>query len=213
LMDVIYPQAEKHFVSGSLSWKRGYERLWLELYHPQLFERLERSGSGGWLSESEKRSFESDLCRLVPGTEDIDPFSFNWRPVTVSSHFIRRLSAYLPAVEWLELPRFVDQKIENHIRERIQEFQRGMLDDDSLIDQKEGSFFRELRLDTLVLRDLWLNERGVTRRLIVEKYNLSPVQASGLLRNMLRRGLLTKQGRGRVTYYRLPPDAYLPTER
>jgi hypothetical protein len=210
LLDIIYPDAEKHFVAGDLSWKRGFERFWLERFHPQIFERLERSQTEGGFSEDDRRAFETRINRLVPGTEDVNPNSFDWRPVTVSSPVILCLESYLPAEEWLDLPRFVQETIERFVEERIQEYQRGMLDDYSLTSLQERGFYPKLRQDTLILRDLWLKEESITRRQIIEKYKLTPGKASRLLRSMLRRDLLERHGRGGGTFYRLPPDAYPP---
>jgi hypothetical protein len=95
--------------------------------------------------------------------------------------------------------------------DRIQEYQRGILDNRSLINTQERSFFPKLSSDVLVLRDLWLNKSGITRRQIIEKYNLSPGQVSYLLRNMLLQGLVVKGGRGQATCYYLHPDAFPST--
>jgi hypothetical protein len=208
LMDIIYPGAEKHFVSGTFSWKRGFERLWLELYHPQLLKRLELSQNEGGYNEDERRVIESHLIRLIPGTEDVRADSFEWQPVTVSSPWVSKLSAYLPAEELLNLPGFVDQLIEDYMRDRIQEYQRGMLDSKSLSRYRDGGLLPQLGLDTLVLRDLWLDKQGITRRRVIEKYNLSAGQASRLLKGMLRRGLLIRRGYGRAARYFLHPEAY-----
>ncbi len=213
LLDIIYPQAEKHFVAGQLSWKRGFARRWLELYHPQLLEQLQRSPNEGGLSEGERRAFETLLIRLLPGMEDVNMSSFDWRPVTVSSSLVMKLSAYLPPEEWLALPRYVNETIEDYMEERIYEYQRGILDNYSIINIREGSFFPKLGQDALILRDLWLHEGGITRRQIIEKYNLSSSQASRLLKGMLERGLLTRQGWGRAACYFLHPDAYPATPR
>jgi hypothetical protein len=77
---------------------------------------------------------------------------------------------------------------------------------------RQGGRFPKLSLDSLVLRDLWLDEDGIRRRQIMERYQLTAAQASRLLRKMIRGGLLVKIGGGRNTSYILPPDAYLDFE-
>ena len=208
LLDIIYPQAESHFVAGKFSWKMGFERLWLERFHPHILEQIELPTSEGGLSERERYAFESQLKRLVPGTVDVTAASCNWSMVTISSPLVLSLSRFLPAEEWLELPLFVEKKIEDYIEARIREYRRGLLDDSSLTSLQKGP---KMRQETLILRDLWLNDQGITRRQIIEKYDISPGQASRLLKDMLRRGLLIRQGRGRNARYCLHPDAHSST--
>jgi hypothetical protein len=211
LLDILYPQAEKQFVAGASSWKKSFHRLWLESFHPHLLQQLNSSpGRDGSVVEN-RHVLINHLIRLIPGTEDVDAASFDWQPITASSPDIQKLTKYLPAKEWLELPRFVDKMIEDYIGSRIREYQRGMLDELVIPGTAAKGTYPRLRLESLVLRDLWLEECSISRRAIVEKYNLSSEQASRLLKKMLRSGLLIRKGHGRGAFYCLHPDAYPST--
>jgi hypothetical protein len=211
LLDILYPAAEKQFVAGAYSWKTSFHRLWLETFHPHLLGQLDSStGRDGPVDEN-RHVLINHLIRLIPGTEDVDATSLDWRPITASSPDVQKLTKYLPAKEWLELPRFVDKMIEDYIGSRIREYQRGMLDELVIPGTAAKGTYPRLRLESLVLRDLWLEECSISRRAIVEKYNLSSEQASRLLKKMLRSGLLIRKGHGRGAFYCLHPDAYPST--
>jgi hypothetical protein len=209
LLNLIYPQAETHFVAGVLGWKVQYDRLWLKLFYPDLHEKINLARDEGDVIDGEIRVLINNTMRLMLGTEDTEPFSLDWRPITAASSTLQKVSKYLPAEEWLDLPKFVDKTMEDYIAERIVEYQRGKSGDSLRGSLREGGFFPKLSLDIQVLRDLWLDEGGIKRCEIIEKYHLTPAGASRLLRKMMRRGLLVKVGHGRSTFYILPPDAYL----
>jgi hypothetical protein len=210
LLDILYPKAEKQFVAGASSWKKPFHRLWLEAFHPHLLEQFDRSYREDGSVDEKKHVLINHLIRLVPGTEDVDAASFDWRPITASSPDVQKLTKYLPAEEWLELPRFVDKVIEDYMRARIREYQRGMFDELVIPELPTGDTYPKIRLESLVLRDLWLEECSISRRAIAEKYNLSSEQAYLLLKKMLRKGLLIRKGHGRGAFYCLHPDAYPP---
>ena len=161
--------------------------------------------------DEKRHALINHLIRLVPGTEDVNAASFDWRPITASSPDVQKLTKYLPAEEWLELPRFVDKMIEDYMRARIREYQRGMFDELEIPELPTVGTFPKLRLESLILRDLWLEECSISRRAITEKYNLSSKQAYRLLMKMLRSGLLLRKGHGRGAFYCLHPDAYSST--
>jgi hypothetical protein len=210
LLDIIYPEAEKQFVAGASSWKKPFHLLWLETFHPHLLEQFDRSYRQDGSVDEKRHALINYLIRLVPGTEDVNAASFDWRPITASSTDIQKLTEYLPAEEWLELPRFVNKMIEDYMRARIREYQRGMFDELVIPELPTGSTDPKLRLESLVIRDLWLQECSISRRAIAEKYNLSSEQAYRLLKKMLRSGLLIRKGHGRGAFYCLHPDAYPP---
>jgi hypothetical protein len=205
LMEIIYPRAEARFVAGALGWKAKFDRLWLELFHPFLLAQIDQARDEDGIIDGEMRVLVSNTSRLIPGTEDVEPGSFAWQTVKVSSPIIQKLSRFLPAEEWLELPQFVNKTIEDYIAERIHEYKCGKVESQLLGRIKQDSFFPMLGLDTLILRDLWLNEEGITRRQIIQKYELPAGQVYSLLQKMIRQGILIKIGRGRSTQYILPP--------
>jgi hypothetical protein len=205
LMEIIYPRAETRFVAGVLGWKAKFDRLWLELFHPYLLAQINQARDEDGIIDGEMRVLVSNTSRLIPGTEDVESESFAWQTVSVSSPIIRKLSRFLPPEEWLELPQFVNKTIEDYIAERIHEYKRGKIESQLQGRIYQDSFFPTLGLDTLILRDLWLNEEGITRLQIIRKYELSAGQVYRLLQKMIRRGSLIKVGRGRSTHYTLPP--------
>ena len=211
LLDIIYPEAEKQFVAGASSWKKPFHLLWLQAFHPHLLEQFERFCRQDGCVDEKRHALINHLIRLVPGTEDVNAASFDWRPITASSPDVQKLTKYLPAEEWLELPRFVNKMIEDYMRARIREYQRGMFDELEIPELPTVGTFPKLRLESLILRDLWLEECSISRRAITEKYNLSSKQAYRLLMKMLRSGLLLRKGHGRGAFYCLHPDAFLPT--
>jgi len=212
LMDIIFPEAETHFVAGVSGWKAQYDRVWLRLFHPGLFEKINLSKDEDGAVDGEMRVLANNTLRLMVGTEDIEPGSFAWQPITPSSSIVQKLSKYLDAEEWLDLPKFVNKTIEDYVSERIQEYRRGKSGDTLNGNLRQGGYFPKLDLDSLILRDLWLDEAGIRRRQIMEKFQLTAPQASRLLKKMIRQGLLVKVGHGRNTSYILPPDAYLGFE-
>jgi hypothetical protein len=208
LLDILYPKAEKQFVAGAFSWKKSFHRLWLESFHPHLLKQFDRSHHRDGSVDENRHALINHLIRLVPGTEDVDAASFEWRPITTSSPSVQKLTKYLPAEDWLELPRFVDKMIEDYMRARIREYQRGMFDELVIPGLPTVAIQSKLSLESLVLRDLWLEKCSISRRAIAEKYDLFPEQASRLLKKMLTSGLLIRKGYGRGTFYCLHPDAY-----
>jgi hypothetical protein len=204
LMEIIYPRAETRFVAGVLGWKAKFDRLWLELFHPDLLAQINRARDEDGIIDGEMRVLVSNTSRLIPGTEDVEPGSFAWQTVSVSSPIIQKLSRFLPPEEWLELPQFVNKTNEDYVAERIHEYKRGKIESQLQGRIYQDSFFPTLGLDTLILRDLWLNEDGITRLQIIRKYELSAGRAYRLLQKMIRRGILIKVGRGRSTHYILP---------
>jgi hypothetical protein len=205
LVEILYPWAETHFVAGVLGWKSKFDRLWLELFHPCLLAKINQARDEDGIIDGEMRALVSNTSRLIPGTEDVEPGSFAWQPVSVSSPTIQKLSYFLPAEEWLDLPQFVNKTIEDYVAERIHEYKRGKIESQLHGRLKQGDFFPKLSIDTLILRDLWLDEGGITRRQIMQKYKLSAGQAYRLLQYMIRQGNLVKVGRGRSTHYSLSP--------
>jgi hypothetical protein len=205
LMEILYPQAQTRFVAGDLGWKAKFDRLWLELFHPCLLAKINQARDEDGIIDGEMRVLVSNTSRLIPGTEDVEPGSFAWQMVSVSSPTIQKLSYFLPAEEWLDLPQFVNKTIEDYIAERIHEYKRGKIESQLHGRLKKGDFFPKLSIDTLILRDLWLDEGGITRRQIIQKYKLSAGQAYRLLQYMIRQGNLVKVGRGRSTHYSLSP--------
>jgi hypothetical protein len=208
LLDIIFPQAEKQFVAGEFSWKQSFHRLWLETFHPHLLEQLDSSHDQDCSVDENRHVLINHLIRLIPGTEDVDAASFDWRPITTSSPDVQKLTKYLPAEEWLELPRFVDKMIDDFMGARIREYQRGMFDELVTPGFPMVAIPSKVSFESLVLRDLWLEECSISRQAIAEKYDLSPEQTSRLLKKMLRSGLLIRKGHGRGTFYCLHPDAY-----
>jgi hypothetical protein len=208
LLDILYPKAEKQFVAGASSWKKSFHRLWLKSFHPHLLKQFDRSHHRDGSVDENRHALINHLIRLVPGTEDVDAASFEWQPITAASPDVQKLTKYLPAEEWLELPRFVDKMIEDFIWVRIREYQRGMFEELVVPELPTGGTYPDLGLESLVLRDLWLEECSISRRAIAEKYNLSSEQAYRLLKKMLKSGLLIRKGQGRGAFYCLHPDAY-----
>ena len=205
LMDIIYPWAETRFVAGGLGWKAKFDLRWLELFHPYLLAKINQARDEDGIIDGEMRVLVSNTVRLVPGTEDVEPGSFAWQTIHVSSPIIQKLSRFLPAEEWLDLPQFVHKTSEDFIAERIHEYKLGKIESQQQGRLKHDGFFPRLSLDALILRDLWLAEGGITRWQIIQKYELSAGQAYRLLQRMIRQGNLIKVGRGLSTYYILPP--------
>jgi hypothetical protein len=125
LVDLIYPEAETHFVTGVLGWKAQFDQLWLRLFHPGLFEKIHLSEDEDGTVDGEMRVLVNNSMRLMVGTEDVEPGSLAWQPITASSAIVQKLSKYLTAEEWLDLPGFVNKTIEDYIFERIHEYRRG----------------------------------------------------------------------------------------
>jgi hypothetical protein len=205
LMEIIYPRAETRFVAGVLGWKAKFDMLWLELFHPDLLAKVNQARDEDGIIDGNMRVLVSNTSRLIPGTEDVKPGSFAWQTIHVSSPIIQRLSRFLPAEEWLDLPQFVQKTSQDFIAERIHEYKRGKIGSQQQGRLEHDGFFPKLSLDSLILRDLWLAEGGVTRSQIIQKYELSAGQAYRLLQRMIRQGNLIKVGRGRSSYYILPP--------
>jgi hypothetical protein len=206
LMDIIYPQAETRFMAGVLGWKARYDRLWLNLFYPEIDEMINLARDEDGLVDGEMRVLLANTTRLMLGTEDIDPDSLDWQPITANSACVLYASQYLASEEWLDLPRFVNTTIEDYIAARILEYQKGLRGQALRHDQAEQCAFLKLGLDILVLRDLWQKKDGITRRNICEKYQLTDGESSRLVDSLIRHGLLVKVGSSRGTSFTLPPE-------
>jgi hypothetical protein len=118
LLNRCYPEIQvMHCGNFANRWCDTLGQLWLRRKHPDVYRQW-------WhLARAAKRRGDTlpmvtDLTLLVPGTEDVAPTSLDWQPITAASARLERLSAYLPAEEWLTLPDWAASTLVSSVRER-----------------------------------------------------------------------------------------------
>jgi hypothetical protein len=99
LLEILYPMAETHFVDHVyFEWRSDLGQLWLKEHHPQVLKRI--------LAEAEQSEWKSQhaIYKIMSGTEDIDPASLSFRPLSPKNEDVQRLAKYLPVETWLSMP-------------------------------------------------------------------------------------------------------------
>ena len=112
LLEILYPMAETHFVDGPyFQWREELGKLWLTQHHPEVLTRM--------MDEQERQPRKDSgmgaLYRIMSGTEDIDPVSLSFRPLTSGNEDVRLLAAYLPVEAWLAIPGQAEAEVLNEI--------------------------------------------------------------------------------------------------
>lgn len=112
LLHSLYPHSKLHFVCGERDWKSAFWNEWLSWYHPRLSFLQEtdplpddQPRPPAYLAE--KRA----IYRLTAGYEGISSDSLESRPISAESELLQPLLPYLPAEEWLKLPRYAEARI------------------------------------------------------------------------------------------------------
>ncbi|MBP7961465.1 MAG: hypothetical protein KBG20_03845 [Caldilineaceae bacterium] len=99
LLEILYPMAETHFVDHVyFQWRSDLGQLWMKEHHPQVLEHI--------LAEAEQGAWADlhAIYRIMSGTEDIDPVSLSFRPLSPENEDVQRLVKYLPAETLLSMP-------------------------------------------------------------------------------------------------------------
>ena len=108
LLTTLYPEVEiQCYANFANAWCDTMGQLWLRKLHPEVYRPWWHLARAAKLQGTTLQLY-TDLCLLVPGTEDIAPDSLAWQPITAHSPLLERLLAYLPAEEWLTLPGWVE---------------------------------------------------------------------------------------------------------
>ena len=117
LLTTLYPDVEtRHYAGFANAWCDTLGQLWLRKLHPEVYRSWWHLAREAKL-QGKTLQLYTDLCLLVPGTEDIAPDSLDWQPITAHSPLLERLVNYLPAEEWLTLPAWAEATLIAHIKE------------------------------------------------------------------------------------------------
>ncbi|RME45739.1 MAG: hypothetical protein D6791_10025 [Chloroflexi bacterium] len=226
LLKEIFPQAEARYIAGTLGgWSGNLARYWLQEHYPDVRARMEAEAQ----SDRQQGQLETCLIHLrwiATGTEEVDPESLDWRPLSTNSETVQKLTRFLPAETWLALPAWVYATIETHVRRRAQKsfsasaragslfwgklpFVRGRSKEPPGTASTSPTTRRHATLERLtpahlVLRHAW-RTRHVTRRDVEAICGMNPSQATRVLEDLVEQGYLVCQGRGNSTWYDLRP--------
>ena len=206
LLKLLFPRAESCFFAGfSSDWCGRMGQHWLLKHHPRAYQKMRVADETSRQQGNDPTYFVRDLCLLVPGTEDVDPESLAWRPITAESETLQRLSAFLPAEAWLALPAWTYATLEARVRDHAQVYLRG---DRATLAQGQWQFGGPRRWfdpQGLVRYYVW-RYRRITRREALALAPMSPRQATQLLKAQAEAGIFVRRGRGGGTYYELPDN-------
>ncbi len=119
LLKEVFPQAEACYIAGTLGgWSGNLARHWLQEHYPAVYAEMEADAR----AERDQGEIETCLTLLrwiATGTEDVDPESLDWRPLSANSEAVQKLTRFLPAETWLTLPVWVYTTIETFVRRRV----------------------------------------------------------------------------------------------
>lgn len=191
LLDIIFPRAIVHFYNANLEYKKTIFHEWLRLKHPEFLESD---------LTSRDPEFHTLVClaeNMVLGTEDVDPESLRWRTVRPSSACFEKLSMYLSIPEWLELPEFSRQLVQNEITQHIlgpitRTISRGRSP--------------QLRPGILIMREIY-RHGPLTLKEMCKHLGWSISRARYYTNQQITRKYLIAQNDGRAKRYALAPSA------
>jgi len=119
LLTDVYPEVEiQHYARFANAWCDTLGQLWLRKLHPEVYRPWWHLAREAKL-QGKTLQLYTDLCLLVPGTEDITADSLDWQPITAHSPLLERLVNYLPAEEWLTLPAWAEAALLAHVKEAL----------------------------------------------------------------------------------------------
>ena len=197
LLRLILPQAQVHFLSAGDSFQYGLWQPWAEKFHPELIELAPPEVEDKSIPRSDL--LYSRIAHLALGTEDIDPESLAWRPITAESEFMKQMSSYLPPEEWLNLPKFVDNFISIEIAGRVASY--------TPHPRRRNQKWHELKADWLFLCEMWTHGSRTQQQLM----HLLPWPGPKMRRFLIRQievGTVVVQKQGRTNLYSLSPKAH-----
>jgi len=206
LLRILFPQTEPCFFAGfSRDWCSRMGQHWLLRHHPRAYQKMRAADETSRQQGKDPTHFMRDLCLLVPGTEDVDPESLAWRPITAESEIVQKFSAFLPAEAWLALPLWAYATLEARARDHAQVYRRSGRPTLPKRPWRFGGHRRWFGSQGLIRYYVW-RYRRITRREVLALAPMSPRQATQLLQAEVEAGLFARRGRGGGTYYELPND-------
>lgn len=108
LLRQLYPECPIWWSdSPYFDWRNNLADFWLQRHYPDILERMKMDFCDTELWPDAPFS----LGKIASGTEDIDPHSLSFRPLSVDNQYVQMLTQYLPAEEWLAMPRKMEQYI------------------------------------------------------------------------------------------------------
>jgi hypothetical protein len=135
LFNQLYPDAWIQLFIADWKWRDPAIEAWLKLYHPDLIPSLQATSEivdGQTIFKP--RAY---LNMLAVGTTDVVRDSLAYRHITAESEVLVPLLPFLPAEEWLNLPKWFYAQT----REYILQCHSGMITPPNL-EQEESSFLR-----------------------------------------------------------------------
>ena len=108
LLRQLYPDHQSFWSDApSFEWRGNLADFWLKRHYPDILERMKMD------DRDEKRWPDVPFCldRIASGTEDIDPYSLSFRPLSSDNEYVQVLTQYLPAEVWLSIPGKMEQYI------------------------------------------------------------------------------------------------------
>jgi len=194
LLRLILPQAQVHFLSAGDSFQYGLWQPWAEKFHPELIELAPPEVEDKSIPVSDL--LYSRIAHLVNGTEDINPESLAWRPITADSEFMKQMSSYLPPEEWLGLPKFVDNFISIEIAGRVASYTPHL--------RRRNQKWPELKADWLLMCEMWMYGPRTKQQFMHLLKWPEPKMRRWLIRQ-IEFGLVVVQKQGRTNLYSLSP--------
>ncbi len=195
LLKDTFPHADAILFAGNLDGSLSrLTRLWLASRYPSVYERI--------LAPQEERAGLPALyqiAKVMPGTEDVDPMSLAWRPITADSPLVQQLSDYLPAEALLELPAWAYAFVDSYVRRRARE--SGSLEVPETVRSQTGRAPYRLTSTHLLFRHIWRHRR-IT--LAEASWIASPSEAASMLWRLKESGFLAARGEDmQIDYYEL----------
>lgn len=196
LLRLIFRQAVVHFLAAGDSFQDGLWKAWAQDSHPELLERVKRENEDESIQYNDR--LEHRIAELANGTEDIDPESLAWKPITAESELLKQLGNSLSADEWLSLPKFVEETISREIAERATNYKPN--------GQRTSEKWPALKPEWLILCEIWLYGSR-TQKQLMEALGWQDGKMRYWFTRLIERGAVAIQKQRRANLYALSPHA------
>ncbi len=112
LLDLLYPQAQTHFIEADLTWQDNFWEAWVQACQPQL---LETEIFGPPPAGQIRHPFWQVGRQITIGSADLTPESLKWQKISADTHLLGELIQFLPVETWLSLPAWAEGIVRDEI--------------------------------------------------------------------------------------------------
>lgn len=157
LLDALYPGAESVMIAGYADLTNDFVDAWIETFAPGILETVPKTSAGR--SNRYGHNLHEKLKPLITGSEDINPASLRWKPISVESDAVQRALHYADIETVLEAPAWAERTAGRYVHDRL----RGHIQDEDAVKAEDQRTFpiTEIMIspEERAERDSWL-KRG-----------------------------------------------------